>query len=293
MPELPEVETTKTSLEPLLNQTVTQVMVHQPKLRYPVAEDLESLVGYQLVGLHRRAKYLLLEFYHKNNQAKKTLLIHLGMSGSLQQHQDLPKRKHDHVVWQFNHQCQLHYHDPRKFGMILWLENDDFIGQLDTEARFLAHLGPEPLDKEFDTAYLYQAIHNKRKPINKPIKAVIMDQAIVVGVGNIYAAESLFLSNIHPATPACQLSLEHLEVLVENIKKILAKAIKKGGSSLKDFTVGEGKTGYFQQTLSVYGRLGQPCLICHHPLENLKIAGRASVFCPNCQQMPSIKSPKK
>lgn len=289
MPELPEVETTKTSLAPLLNQTISRVEVHRPKLRYDIAKQLDNLVDFGLIDVRRRAKYLLLEFYHAQNRCRKTLLIHLGMSGSLQQHRDLPARKHDHVILYFQtgeQEIGLHYHDPRRFGMILWIENDDFIDTPETYERFLANLGPEPLNDDFNAQYLYEYIQRSKssqKPICKPIKTVIMDQTVVVGVGNIYAAESLFLSRIHPAMPANRLSFEQIELLVKHIKQILAQAIEQGGSSLKDFTVGEGKTGYFQQTLLIYGRENLPCTLCNTPLQNQKISGRASVYCPKCQ----------
>lgn len=288
MPELPEVETTKASLQPLLNKVVRSVSIRHPKLRYDIPKDLTQLAGFRLADVRRRAKYLLLDFVHDQDNSHKTLLIHLGMSGSLQQHSDLEPRKHDHVLFDFG-DVMLHYHDPRRFGMILWTVNDDYIDQPDTHDRFLAHLGPEPLDEDFNAAYLSRLIHRhddlNKKAISKPIKSVIMDQAVVVGVGNIYAAESLFLSGIHPAKPACQLDETAIETLVRHIKNILAKAIIQGGSSLKDFTVGDGKTGYFQQTLLVYGNHGKPCTICGTILENQKIAGRASVYCPTCQPL--------
>ncbi|MDO4440950.1 MAG: bifunctional DNA-formamidopyrimidine glycosylase/DNA-(apurinic or apyrimidinic site) lyase [Moraxella sp.] len=293
MPELPEVETTKKSLEPLLGQTITAVHVHQPKLRYMMPHDLDSLVGFCLSSVERRAKYLLLHFYHAKDNSRKVLLVHLGMSGSLQQHpisDDTPAaRKHDHLIISFG-AVALHYHDPRRFGIILWADNDAHIDDKDNaKDRFLTHLGVEPLDDAFNGDYLYGHIHRTptsgkaAKAISKPIKTLIMDQAVVVGVGNIYAAESLFLSGIHPAKPANQVSKEQIDDLVKHIKHILAKAIEKGGSTLRDFTVGGGKTGYFQQTLLAYGNHGKPCTVCGTTLENQKIGGRASVYCPHCQ----------
>ena len=298
MPELPEVETTKLSLEPLIGQTVTCVQVRHPRLRYDVAKDLDSLVGFVLTKLQRRAKYLLLDFYHAHDSRQKTLLIHLGMSGSLQQHINEPPRKHDHVLIDFADShgkiITLHYHDPRRFGMILWVVNDDYIDQPNTYARFLAHLGPEPLSDDFDANYLIRYImrpKSHQKPLNKPIKSLIMDQSVVVGVGNIYAAESLFLSGIHPLTPAYLVHEDKLVRLTHHIKQILARAITQGGSTLRDFTVGSGKTGYFQQTLLVYGRQGESCATCGSLLENIKISGRASVYCPNCQPYHDHNNP--
>lgn len=309
MPELPEVETTKTSLAPLLGQRIIDIKVFQPKLRWAMPDDLDSLIDYTLDSVERRAKYLILNFLlllpNDDSAAAQTatlvprqLLVHLGMSGSLQQQSyGTEKRKHDHLIIVFkgvnNTRVQLHYYDPRRFGSVLWHK--------DYSAKLLDHLGPEPLSDEFTADYLYQltqrsnlldhsadtvAIGNaksKKQPIARAIKSVIMEQQVVVGVGNIYATESLYLSAIHPATPAHQLSYAQMIILVDHIKVILQKAIALGGSTLRDFTVADGQTGYFQQTLNVYGRQGETCPHCDAVLENIKINGRASVFCPNCQ----------
>ena len=299
MPELPEVETTKTSLAPLLKQSVTAIQVFQPKLRWPMPDDLNMLIDYTLQDVERRAKYLILTFIPRvklieNDQNaiehRRRLIIHLGMSGSLQQHPlGTDKRKHDHLILTFDNdgiQSQLHYHDPRRFGAVLWYK--------DYSTKLLDHLGPEPLSEDFDTDYLYRLIQRsnvnsmsdkttKRRPITRAIKSVIMEQQVVVGVGNIYATESLYLSAIHPATPAHQLSYEQISTLVKHIKVILQRAIELGGSTLRDFTVASGQTGYFQQTLNVYGRQGESCPHCDTVLDNIKLNGRASVFCPLCQ----------
>ncbi len=301
MPELPEVETTKTSLTPLLGQQVTDVQVFQPKLRWPIPDDLHRLVGYTLHSIERRAKYLILNFMSPLQSTALTsttsppltpqkLLVHLGMSGSLQQHTcDTEKRKHDHLVMTFsdadNICIQLHYHDPRRFGAVLW--------HAAYSDKLLDHLGPEPLSSDFTTDYLYHLIQrtsdtgqvSKKRPIAKPIKSVIMEQQVVVGVGNIYATESLYLAGIHPATPANNLSYEQIIVLVDHIKTILQKAIALGGSTLRDFTVASGQTGYFQQTLNVYGRHGETCPQCDTVLDNIKLNARASVYCPSCQPL--------
>lgn len=304
MPELPEVETTKTSLTPLLGQKVTNVQVFQPKLRWSMPDNLADLIDYTLDSVERRAKYLILNFIpladdtvsssvQFRNLQPRQLLVHLGMSGSLQQHSHASdKRKHDHLVMSFigadDTQTQLHYYDPRRFGSILWLE--------DYGDKLLNHLGPEPLSDDFTADYLYYLIQRieqsiqtqssksfKKQPIKRAIKSVIMEQQAVVGVGNIYATESLYLSGIHPATPANKISYDQIVILVAHIKTILQKAIKLGGSTLRDFTVADGQTGYFQQTLNVYGRQGETCPHCDSVLENIKLNGRASVYCPVCQ----------
>lgn len=274
MPELPEVETTKTSLQPLLGQTVQQVQVRQPSLRWPVPSDLAKLQGQTLLKLERRAKYILAHF------DRDALLLHLGMSGSFSicSAQD-ELRKHDHVILQFfDHKGQiseLRYHDPRRFGCILWLENGTHT--------LLSKLGPEPLDSAFDAEYLASKLTGK----NTAIKVALMDNAVVVGVGNIYATESLFNTGIHPARPASSLQKPEIEKLVLEIKRILQQSIDLGGSTLRDYTNAMGENGYFQQTLLAYGRAGELCVNCDSELENLKLGQRASVFCPQCQPFKS------
>ncbi len=311
MPELPEVETTKTSLSPILNQQVSKVQIFQPKLRWPMPDNLADLVDYTLQSVERRAKYLILTFVpttlatdkQKIAAQQRQLIMHLGMSGSLQQHPiGTEKRKHDHLIMTFDDagkQTQLHYHDPRRFGAVLWHQ--------DYSDKLLSRLGVEPLSAEFSADYLYHFIQrtaqtnqtsptneqsdksaikkSAKRPITRPIKSVIMEQQVVVGVGNIYATESLYLAGIHPSTAACELSYEQIIILVAHIKVILQRAIELGGSTLRDFTVASGQTGYFQQTLNVYGKLGEVCPHCATKLENVKINGRASVYCPTCQPL--------
>lgn len=287
MPELPEVQTTATSLSPLLGQRLQRVEVFAPKLRWAIPQDLTNLHAHTLSDVQRRAKYLILTFAPSDitmpaPTAAKQLLVHLGMSGSLQQHPaGFTKRKHDHVIWHFDHgngeHSQLHYHDPRRFGMVLWL--DDYRDKL------LTPLGIEPLDAAFNGAYLWQIIHGGKRPSTRPIKSVIMNQRVVVGVGNIYATEALFITRIHPLTPANRLTLAQLDALAAQIQTILRAAIAKGGSTLRDFTVADGKTGYFQQTLNVYGKVGEPCPVCQTPIEQVKIEQRTSAFCPYCQPL--------
>ncbi|WP_227429452.1 bifunctional DNA-formamidopyrimidine glycosylase/DNA-(apurinic or apyrimidinic site) lyase [Psychrobacter sp. I-STPA6b] len=309
MPELPEVETTKTSLKPLLGAKLNTIHLHCTQLRWAVPQDLHALKNHYLVHIDRRAKYLILYFHpnkayqhnntssHDQDALEKRLIIHLGMSGSLQQYpQHTQKRKHDHVIMQFidtqNVPRQLHYHDPRRFGAILWY--DEYADKL------LSSLAVEPLTTEFNAKYLYalihpqstqiQSTHNKKREVSRPIKSVIMDQKFVVGVGNIYATESLFLSGIHPLIPANQLTLAQLQILVDNIKTILKNAIQQGGSTLKDFTVSSGQTGYFQQTLHIYGKHNQSCPKCSNLIDKVTITGRASTFCSTCQPYPTTDS---
>lgn len=272
MPELPEVETTKTSLLPLLGQTVQQVEVRQHSLRWPIPEDLNRLAGQKLIQLTRRSKYIVAQF------EQDSMLWHLGMSGSFRLcsgHEEL--RKHDHLIIQFE-EMQLRYHDPRRFGCILWLDEA-------AQAKLLDSLGPEPLSDEFNAEYLF----NKFKSKNTAIKVAMMDNHIVVGVGNIYATESLFNLGIHPAQPASALTLEQVQKMTAEIKRILKQAIELGGSTLRDYSNAMGENGYFQQTLLAYGRAGEMCINCETTLENLKLGQRASVFCPECQPLKKVK----
>ena len=272
MPELPEVETTKTSLLPLLDQKVIDIQVNNSSLRWPIPEDIQKLKGQKLLKLSRRSKYILAEFEHD------TMLWHLGMSGSFRLcEKDTDLRKHDHLIIRFEDD-ELRYHDPRRFGCILWLDASSQIKLIDT-------LGPEPLSEEFNAQYLATKLKNK----NIAIKVAIMDNHIVVGVGNIYATESLFNLGIHPAQPASSLSTDQIEKLVIEIKRILKQAIDLGGSTLRDYTNAMGENGYFQQTLLAYGRAGEMCINCETTLENLKLGQRASVFCPQCQPLKKVK----
>lgn len=277
MPELPEVETTKTSLVPLIDQKVLYVQVRESRLRWPIPEDIQQLQGQKLIGLTRRSKYILAEFEHH------TMLWHLGMSGSFRICDETEQlRKHDHLIIQFE-DMQLRYHDPRRFGCIIWLNNQ-------SQSKLIDTLGPEPLSDEFDAEYLFEKLKNK----NVGTKVAIMDNHIVVGVGNIYATESLFNLGIHPAQPASSLSKLQVQNLVIEIKRILKQAIDLGGSTLRDYSNAMGENGYFQQTLLAYGRAGEMCINCETTLENLKLGQRASVFCPQCQPLKRIKdTPKK
>lgn len=278
MPELPEVETTKTSLLPLLNQTVRQILVRQASLRWPIPDDISQLSGQKLISLQRRAKYILAQF------ERDGLLLHLGMSGSFSIcNAGKELRKHDHLIIQFSDEdgsiLELRYHDPRRFGCILWLQEDN-------SHPLLAKLGPEPLSDGFNANYLFEQLKGK----STAIKVAMMDNAVVVGVGNIYATESLFNTAIHPARPAKEVTKKELQALVIEIKRILANAIQLGGTTLRDYSNAMGENGYFQQTLLAYGRAGEMCVNCETTLENLKLGQRASVFCPVCQPLKGKKA---
>lgn len=270
MPELPEVETTCRGIAPHIEgKKVSKVLVRERRLRWPISEDLEeSLEGRNIIKVRRRGKYLLL--YSKNG----CLMIHLGMSGSLRivNHHEAVK-KHDHFDIVFSRHIILRYHDPRRFGCALWIQGDPNLHPL------LSKLGPEPLEDIFDAEHLY-LISRKR---TAAIKTFIMDSHVVVGVGNIYANEALFMAGIDPRRKAGTVSRARFEVLVQSIKTILNKAIAVGGTTLKDFVGGDGKPGYFSQSLLVYGRAGEPCTQCKKSLKEIRIGQRSTVFCSRCQ----------
>jgi len=269
MPELPEVETTKRGIEHHVTEaTVLSVIAHSPKLRWPIPQDLaELLVGQRIESVSRRAKYLLL------NTAKGCLIIHLGMSGSLRIAPSNSQAKaHDRFELILSSGI-LRLRDPRKFGAVLWTEEPI------EQHRLIAPLGPEPFAAECNADYLFQRSRGR----NGSIKEFIMNSHIVVGVGNIYAAESLFAAGIHPKRAAGRISKKRYAILIEHIQRILKKAIAQGGTSLRDFVNEEGKPGYFSQELQVYGRAGEACVNCQSILLNLRISQRSSAYCPTCQ----------
>lgn len=269
MPELPEVETTRRGIAPhITGKTLKRIILRQRELRWPIPETIiPALENHKLLDVGRRGKYLLLRF------ATGTAIWHLGMSGSLRLVMpDTPVGKHDHVDWVFD-RITLRFNDPRRFGALLWTDADP-------ETHFLlAHLGPEPLSDDFNAEYLYQQTRKSQQAI----KVWLMNAQNVVGVGNIYANESLFASGIHPLKPAQKLSQPKCARLVEEIKKILNYAIQCGGTTLRDFVGGDGKPGYFAQELSVYGRGGEPCKRCGKSLTEKRIVQRTTVYCTNCQ----------
>ncbi|MDC9724376.1 MAG: bifunctional DNA-formamidopyrimidine glycosylase/DNA-(apurinic or apyrimidinic site) lyase [Gammaproteobacteria bacterium] len=270
MPELPEVETTRCGITPhVKGQKISQVTIRHFQLRWPIQDDLASVLQLQTIhSIERRAKYLLFKC------DSGTLIIHLGMSGSLQiVSESDPIAKHAHLDIRCGNDLILRFTDPRRFGAVLWTSEPI------EQHTLLKHLGPEPLSDDFSADYLYKITRNRRTTI----KTFIMNGQHVVGVGNIYANEALFLAGIHPKTLAGKLSKKKSECLVPVIKNVLKKAIEAGGTTLKDFRNSDGKPGYFAQQLHVYGREGEACTQCGTAISHYKEAQRATYFCPECQ----------
>lgn len=270
MPELPEVETTRAGLAPhLVGRRITAVTLRRPDLRWPIPPEVAAqLPGQRIEAIRRRAKYLLLD------TGAGSALLHLGMSGSLRVlAPDVPLRAHDHVDIALASGQVLRFNDPRRFGCLLWQPPD-------TTHPLLRDLGPEPLGAEFDGDHLFRVSRGRRAPV----KAMLMDQRTVVGVGNIYAAEALFAAGIAPLREAGRISRERYVRLAGEIRRILAHAIQRGGTTLRDFISPDGAPGYFEQELSAYGRGGQPCPDCATPLRQALIAQRTTVWCPRCQR---------
>ncbi len=270
MPELPEVETTRRGVAPyLVGQRVRAAVLRRPDLRWPIAPEIAvELPGQAIEAVNRRAKYLLIQV------GTGSALLHLGMSGSLRVlPQDTPPGRHDHVDLRLDSGRVLRFHDPRRFGCLLWQPAG-------TLHPLLADLGPEPLDDAFDGACLWRASRGRRAPV----KTFLMDQSVVVGVGNIYAAEALFRAGIAPVRPAGKVSRERYAALARAVKLTLAQAIARGGTTLRDFSAPDGGAGYFAQELAVYGRAGLHCHACGSVLRSATLGQRASVWCPRCQR---------
>jgi len=270
MPELPEVETTRRGIAPHLEgQRVSRVIVRDRRLRWPIPEDLDvRLSGQKIVVVERRAKYLLIQ------AEVGTLISHLGMSGNLRLVETgMPALKHEHVDIELESRLALRYTDPRRFGAMLW--------SLDPHNHeLLVRLGPEPLTDLFDGLRLYELSRGR----SMAVKPFIMDNTVVVGVGNIYATEALFAAGIDPRREAKSISKARYIKLAVEIKRILAAAIERGGTTLRDFIGGDGQPGYFQQELFAYGRGGAPCKVCGTTMREIKLGQRASVYCPKCQK---------
>ncbi|PKM29464.1 MAG: DNA-formamidopyrimidine glycosylase [Gammaproteobacteria bacterium HGW-Gammaproteobacteria-11] len=269
MPELPEVETTRRGIAPHLEgRTVTRLIVRNRSLRWPIPEDLAIQIEDQTFSqIRRRAKYLLMDI------GGGSLISHLGMSGNLRLvPAGSPVAKHEHVDIELDSGMALRYTDPRRFGAMLWVK----AGEVHP---LMFKLGPEPLSDAFDGERLYQCSRGKAMAV----KPFIMDNAVVVGVGNIYATEALFAAGIDPRREAGRISRARYQRLAEEIKRILAYAIERGGTTLRDFIGGDGQPGYFQQELFAYGRGSEPCKVCGTTLSEVRLGQRSSVFCRRCQ----------
>jgi formamidopyrimidine-DNA glycosylase len=276
MPELPEVETSRRGIEPhILHSKVASVTIRDHRLRWPIPAQLpEKTEGRTVIEVNRRAKYIDLVLADKSGPAGH-IIIHLGMSGSLRIcDSETPAGKHDHIDILFDNGRLLRLRDPRRFGCVLWHE-----GELD-QHKLITRLGPEPLQESFDTDYLYDSARGRRCSI----KSHIMNSHIVVGVGNIYACESLFHAGINPKREAGRISKQRLDRLATAIKKTLAEAIGRGGTTLRDFTAEDGKPGYFAQQLNVYGRAGEACPSCGNRVKQITQQNRSTFYCPRCQR---------
>lgn len=270
MPELPEVETTRRGIEPhVRGRTIARLEIREPRLRWPVAATLPAeLPGRRIEGVGRRGKYLLIE------AGDGALIVHLGMSGALRFHPEAPPPgRHDHYDLLFEHGSCLRFTDPRRFGSL-------HFSSAPLSHPLLASLGPEPLGDAFTAEYLAARCQGRRVAI----KAHLMNARIVVGVGNIYANEALFRAGIHPLRAAGRIARPRFDALVHAIRDVLADAIERGGTTLRDFVGGDGLPGYFQLDLEVYGREGEPCRRCGGTVRAVVLGQRATYYCPGCQR---------
>jgi len=271
MPELPEVETTRRGLWPHLeNRVLRSIIARRKTLRWPISNSIITLQNQPVIALQRRAKYLLLKL------PNGYIISHLGMSGSMRVElsADVEPRKHDHIDWLLDSGRVIRFHDPRRFGFMLWHAGDS-----PEKHKLLAKLGPEPLSESFSGDWLWQKSRNR----SVAVKSFLMNNHIVVGVGNIYASEALFLSGIHPLRAAGRISQQRYQVLAEKVIQVLQQAIQQGGTTLRDFVSGQGEPGYFQQQLYVYGRQGMDCKQCQAKITSQFIGQRNSYYCPQCQ----------
>ena len=276
MPELPEVETTRRGIEPHLSgKIIQQILIRESRMRWPIPDCLpEVLTGQKIDTIQRRGKYLLVHLKPSARHEYGVLILHLGMSGSLRiTSATTPLRKHDHFILQVGAQKQLRLHDPRRFGAVLWQAGHA------EQHPLLAHLGPEPLEADFNANYLYGSSQGRKTAI----KQHLMNGKVVVGIGNIYANEALFLSGIHPKRAAGRIGKARMAALVIAAKQVLTQAIEQGGTTLKDFVNEKGEPGYFKQSLHVYGREGMPCTHCGAPVRHLVLGQRATFYCTQCQ----------
>lgn len=277
MPELPEVETTRQGLLPhMLGKKITRVVVRDYRLRWPVPADFAaSLTGLTVTAITRRGKYLLWDCRDLKTSAGGFVLSHLGMSGTLRVMLEAEAvKKHDHVDVDLEGGATIRFNDPRRFGAMLWIAGDSPTHPL------LDVLGPEPLSDQFSAQHLFARSRGR----SVSVKEFIMNGHIVVGVGNIYASESLFRAGIHPARSAGKVSLKRYELLVAAIRETLKKAIAAGGSTLKDYVQTNGEAGYFQIDAFVYGRVGEACRVCSEPIKQIVQGARSTYYCGRCQR---------
>jgi len=271
MPELPEVETTCRGIAPhVIGHEITRVVVRNRRLRWPVARKLEeTITGQTIHEVRRRAKYLLFTL------DTGTLILHLGMSGSLRiVNAIVPPQQHDHLDLVFRHYKALRFTDPRRFGSVHWTTRDPM------KHRLLRELGVEPLSDDLNGTYLYEQSRGRKVAV----KHFIMDSHIVVGIGNIYASEALFMAGINPKRAAGRIGRDSYDLLALEIKEVLTESIAAGGTTLRDFVNGDGKPGYFRQHLHVYDRAGQPCPSCRMPIREIRQGQRSTFYCPKCQK---------
>jgi formamidopyrimidine-DNA glycosylase len=276
VPELPEVETTRRGIAPhLIGRRVSEVRLRRANLRWPIPSEITQLLpGERINAVQRRAKYLLVE------TTIGSAMWHLGMSGSLRiLPQETPPRLHDHVDWLLDSGQMLRFTDPRRFGSLLWQPVGTIHG-------LLAKLGPEPLSDDCSGDYLWRVSRGR----TTTIKQFLMDQHIVVGVGNIYVAEALFAAGIHPERDAGSVSRVRYARLANEVKRILEYAITRGGTTLRDFLNADGEPGYFEQELFVYGRAGAPCKVCGTTIRVMQLGQRSTFFCPKCQRQAKTQS---
>ncbi|MDX1480881.1 MAG: bifunctional DNA-formamidopyrimidine glycosylase/DNA-(apurinic or apyrimidinic site) lyase [Woeseiaceae bacterium] len=270
MPELPEVETSRRGIAPwMIDQRIERVTVRDRRLRWPVPDQIERrLAGQTIRSLRRRAKYLLID------TDGGSAIMHLGMSGSLRiVEPDEPAGKHDHVDISLANGKALRFRDPRRFGSLLWAEDPG-------AHPLLKSLGPEPLEDEFDGDWLWQVSRGRRIAV----KPFVMNAGVVVGVGNIYASEALHGAGIHPKRAAGRVARQRYANLADAIKSVLNRAIRAGGTTLRDFHGGSGEPGYFRQKLDVYGRDGKPCRRCGETIRSIVLGQRSTFYCKNCQR---------
>ncbi len=271
MPELPEVETTRRGIEPhVLGRRILALEVYEPRLRWPVPRSLAARVaGQRIIATDRRAKYLLIGL------DCGTLLLHLGMSGSLRVlSAATPRFAHDQFDLRLDSGEILRFNDPRRFGSLHFTAGDP------ARHRLLEHLAPEPFDAAFDAAYLWDVTRRRRLAI----KQLLMNSRLVVGVGNIYASEALFRARVRPARQARSLSRSETARVVRAVRRVLAQAIRVGGTTLRDFVGADGSPGHFRQKLYVYERAGKPCRVCRTVIRQITQQGRSTYYCPSCQR---------